>query len=127
MIPKKVLEGLRVDMQEVANLAAATGVSYFKGAFRSKSFDGKAGPGPRPTSREAAARFADGAERRADEQRPHGRGDASGWYGRRGMKRFHTRKFTTKEAGPGAGRASICRNASSWVRPRSWRHRSMPG
>lgn len=31
-------------MQEVANLAAATGVSYFKGAFRSKSFDGKAWP-----------------------------------------------------------------------------------
>ncbi|SEA70223.1 Phage virion morphogenesis family protein [Alistipes timonensis JC136] len=44
MIPKGVLEGLRVDMQEVANLAAATGVSYFKGAFRSKAFDGKAWP-----------------------------------------------------------------------------------
>lgn len=42
MIPKEKLKALRLDMQEVANLSAATGVSYFKGAFRSKAFDGKA-------------------------------------------------------------------------------------
>lgn len=44
MIPKEKLEGLRVDMQAVAELAAATGVSYFKGAFRKKSFDGEPWP-----------------------------------------------------------------------------------
>lgn len=42
MIPKEKLKALRPDMQEVANLSAATGVSYFKGAFHSKAFDGKA-------------------------------------------------------------------------------------
>ena len=41
MIPKEKLEGLRIDMEAVAELAAATGVSYFKGAFRKKAFDGK--------------------------------------------------------------------------------------
>ncbi len=44
MIPKEKLEGLRVDMQAIAELAAATGVSYFKGAFRKKSFDGEPWP-----------------------------------------------------------------------------------
>lgn len=42
MIPKEKLKALRLDMQEVANLSAATGVSYFKGAFRSKAFHSKA-------------------------------------------------------------------------------------
>lgn len=42
MIPRKILEGLKPDMQEVAELAAATGVSYFKGSFRRKGFAGKA-------------------------------------------------------------------------------------
>ena len=41
MIPKEKLNGLRIDMQAIAELAAATGVSYFKGAFRKKAFDGK--------------------------------------------------------------------------------------
>ena len=41
MIPKEKLEGLRIDMEAIAELAAATGVSYFKGAFRKKAFDGK--------------------------------------------------------------------------------------
>lgn len=41
MIPKEKLKGLRVDMEAIAELAAATGVSYFKGAFRKKAFDGK--------------------------------------------------------------------------------------
>lgn len=44
MIPRKILEGLKPDMQKVADLAAATGMSYFKGAFRKKAFDGKAWP-----------------------------------------------------------------------------------
>lgn len=44
MIPRKILEGLRPDMQQVAELAAATGVSYFKGSFRRKGFAGKAWP-----------------------------------------------------------------------------------
>lgn len=42
MIPKEKLGGLRIDMQAIAELAAATGVSYFKGVFRKKTFDGKA-------------------------------------------------------------------------------------
>ena len=37
MIPKEKLNGLRIDMQAIAELAAATGVSYFKGAFRKKA------------------------------------------------------------------------------------------
>lgn len=41
MIPKEKLDGLRIDMQAIAELAAATGVSYFKGTFRTKAFDGK--------------------------------------------------------------------------------------
>lgn len=44
MIPRKILEGLKPDMQEIAELAAATGVSYFKGSFRRKGFDGVAWP-----------------------------------------------------------------------------------
>ncbi|WP_304721263.1 phage virion morphogenesis protein [uncultured Alistipes sp.] len=44
MIPKEKLEGLRVDMQAIAELSAATGASYFKGAFRKKAFDGKPWP-----------------------------------------------------------------------------------
>lgn len=44
MIPRKILEGLKPDMQQVAELAAATGVSYFKGSFRRKGFAGKAWP-----------------------------------------------------------------------------------
>lgn len=31
-------------MQEIADLAAATGTSYFRGAFRGKAFDGKPWP-----------------------------------------------------------------------------------
>lgn len=41
MIPKEKLEGLRIDLQAIAELAAATGVSYFRGAFRKKAFDKK--------------------------------------------------------------------------------------
>lgn len=41
MIPKEKLDGLRIDMQAIAELAAATGVSYFKETFRKKAFDGK--------------------------------------------------------------------------------------
>lgn len=44
MLPKKVLEGLRVDISEVAQIAAATGVSVFKQAFRDKSFNGRPWP-----------------------------------------------------------------------------------
>lgn len=44
MIPRKLLEGLKPDMQQVAELAAAAGVSYFKGSFRRKGFDGMAWP-----------------------------------------------------------------------------------
>lgn len=42
MIPRQILQNLHPDMQQVAELAAATGVSYFKGSFRRKGFDGKA-------------------------------------------------------------------------------------
>lgn len=44
MIPRKLLEGLKPDMHQVAELAAATGISYFKGSFRRKGFDGMAWP-----------------------------------------------------------------------------------
>lgn len=44
MIPRKILEGLKPDMQQIAELAAATGVSYFKNSFRRKGFAGKAWP-----------------------------------------------------------------------------------
>lgn len=44
MIPRKILEGMRPDMQQIAELAAATVVSYFKGSFRRKGFAGKAWP-----------------------------------------------------------------------------------
>ena len=36
MIPKQILDKTRIDMQDVADIAAMTGVSYFKGAFRKK-------------------------------------------------------------------------------------------
>ena len=38
MIPKQILDKARIDMQDVADIAAMTGVSYFKGAFRKKGF-----------------------------------------------------------------------------------------
>lgn len=41
MIPKKKLAELQIDMQDVASIAGMSGVSYFKGSFRKKSFDGK--------------------------------------------------------------------------------------
>lgn len=44
MIPKEKLEALRVDMQEIANMVAVTGVSYFKAAFRNKEFNGSKWP-----------------------------------------------------------------------------------
>lgn len=44
MIPKEKLEALRVDMQEIANMVALTGVSCFKGAFRSKEFNSRKWP-----------------------------------------------------------------------------------
>ena len=39
MLPKKELENLNVNMQDIAQIAAATGVSVFKQAFRDKSFN----------------------------------------------------------------------------------------
>lgn len=44
MIPKQILDKARIDMQDVADIAAMTGVSYFKGAFRKKGFDGTPWP-----------------------------------------------------------------------------------
>lgn len=44
MIPKEKLEALRVDMQEIANMVAVTGVSYFKATFRNKEFNGSKWP-----------------------------------------------------------------------------------
>ena len=44
MIPKQILDKTRIDMQDVADIAAMTGVSYFKGAFRKKGFDGTPWP-----------------------------------------------------------------------------------
>lgn len=44
MIPKEKLESLRIDLQAIAELTAATGVSYFKGAFQKKAFDKKPWP-----------------------------------------------------------------------------------
>ena len=44
MIPKQILDKARTDMQDVADIAAMTGVSYFKGAFRKKGFDGTPWP-----------------------------------------------------------------------------------
>ena len=44
MIPKQILDDARIDMQDVADIAAMTGVSYFKGAFRKKGFDGTPWP-----------------------------------------------------------------------------------
>lgn len=41
MIPREQIEALKPDMQEVADMVAVTGVSYFKGTFRKKEFDGK--------------------------------------------------------------------------------------
>jgi phage gpG-like protein len=41
MLPKKEAEGLKVDMLEISQIAAATGVSVFKQAFRDKSFNKK--------------------------------------------------------------------------------------
>lgn len=41
MIPKDKIDALKPDMQEVANMVAVTGVSYFKGSFRNKEFNGK--------------------------------------------------------------------------------------
>ncbi len=41
MLPKKDAEALRLDMLDIAKIAAATGVSVFKQAFRDKSFNGK--------------------------------------------------------------------------------------
>nr|DAR27459.1 MAG TPA: virion morphogenesis protein [Caudoviricetes sp.] len=40
MIPKEKLQDLHIDMEALANLVAMTGTSYFRGTFRSKSFDG---------------------------------------------------------------------------------------
>lgn len=44
MIPPKKIEELQPDMQEVAEMVAVTGVSYFKGTFRNKEFNGKKWP-----------------------------------------------------------------------------------
>ena len=44
MIPKQILDKARIDMQDVADIAAMTGVSYFKGASRKKGFDGTPWP-----------------------------------------------------------------------------------
>ena len=39
MIPKDELDKLMPDMQRISVIAAQTGLSYFKGAFRKKGFD----------------------------------------------------------------------------------------
>lgn len=39
MLPEKEFENLNVDMQDIAQIAAATGVSVFKQAFRDKKFN----------------------------------------------------------------------------------------
>ncbi|MCD8177296.1 MAG: phage virion morphogenesis protein [Tannerellaceae bacterium] len=41
MIPEKELKNLQPNFKELAGMAAATGVSYFKDSFRRKGFDGK--------------------------------------------------------------------------------------
>ena len=44
MIPKQILDDARIDMQDVADIAAMTGEAYFKGTFRKKGFDGTPWP-----------------------------------------------------------------------------------
>ncbi len=44
MLPKKKLDALKPDMQKVAMITAQTGVSFFKGSFRTKSFGSKKWP-----------------------------------------------------------------------------------
>lgn len=44
MIPKKELQRLKPDFQAMAEIAAQTGLSYFKLSFRNKSYNGKAWP-----------------------------------------------------------------------------------
>lgn len=58
MIPKQILDDARIDMQDVADIAAMTGEAYFKGTFRKKDSTGprgrwprKTGPGPGGTGR----------------------------------------------------------------------------
>lgn len=54
MIPKEKLDKLQVDMQQVADIAAVTGVSYFKSSFRTKGFDGN----PWPKAKESKSKKA---------------------------------------------------------------------
>ena len=44
MIPKQILDDARIDMQDVADIAALTGEAYFKGTFRKNGFDGTPWP-----------------------------------------------------------------------------------
>lgn len=125
MIPKQILDKARIDMQDVADIAAMTGVSYFKGAFRKKGFDGTPWPlakKDKTGTRRRGSLMIDSAAlmnsvriARATPRRS---------YGRRATQKCPMRRYTIRADGPDADGAFKCPGVSTWATPRSCGGRS---